>query len=98
MKERGESLVAASAKITNSVIIDPVYIGENAIITDSVVGPHVSLGENANVRDSRLSNSIVQQSASVLNSVITNSMIGNFATVTGTPDDLSLGDYNQLRV
>ncbi len=98
LKERGESLVAESAKITNSVLIEPVYIGENAIITDSVVGPHVSLGDHANVRDSRLSNSIVQQSASVLNAVITNSMIGNFATVTGTPDDLSLGDYNQLRV
>ena len=44
LKERGESLVAASAKITNSVLLEPVYIGENAIITDSVVGPHVSLG------------------------------------------------------
>ena len=98
LRERGESLVAESATITNSVLLPPVYIGENAIITDSVVGPHVSLGAHANVRDSRLSNSIVQQSATVLNAVITNSMIGNFAIVTGTPDDLSLGDYNQLRV
>ena len=98
LKERGESLVAASAIITNSVLIEPVYVGENAIITNSVVGPHVSLGDHANVRDSRLSNSIVQTSASLLNTVITNSMVGNFATVAGTPDDLSLGDYNQLRV
>ncbi|MFD1467325.1 sugar phosphate nucleotidyltransferase [Hymenobacter caeli] len=98
LKERGETLVAASAVITNSVLIEPVYVGEHAIITNSVVGPHVSLGDHANVRDSRLSNSIVQTSASLLNTVITNSMVGNFATVAGTPDDLSLGDYNQLRV
>ena len=98
LQERGENLVAASAKLTNSVIIPPVYIGENAVITDSVVGPHVSLGDHSNVRSSVLSNSIVQQSASVLHANVTNSMIGNFATVTGTPDDLSLGDYNTLRV
>ena len=98
LKDRGESLVAESAKITNSVLIEPVYIGENVVVTNSVVGPHVSLGDHSNVRDSRLSNSIVQQSASLLNSVITNSMVGSFASVTGTPDDLSLGDYNQLRV
>ena len=73
-------------------------MGENAIITNSVVGPHVSLGEGCNVRDARLSNSIVQQSASVLDVVITNSMVGNHATVSGNPHDLSLGDYNQLRV
>ena len=98
LKERGETLVSASAVITNSVLIEPVYIGDGAIITNSVVGPHVSLGKSANVRDSRLSNSIVQDSASVLDTTITNSMIGNHATVTGTPHDLSLGDYNQLRV
>lgn len=98
LKERGEKLVADSAKIVNSVLIEPVYIGENAVITNSVVGPHVSLGTQANVRDSRLANSIVQNAASVLDATITNSMIGNNATVTGKPADLSLGDYNVLRV
>jgi glucose-1-phosphate thymidylyltransferase len=98
LQERGENLVAESAKVTNSIIIPPVYIGENAIITDSVVGPHVSLGDHANVRQSVVSNSIVQQSATVLNTNVTNSMVGNHATVTGTPHDLSLGDYNTLRV
>jgi glucose-1-phosphate thymidylyltransferase len=98
LKERGEELVAKSAKITNSVLLEPVYIGENAVVTDSVVGPHVSLGDGATVTDSRLSNSIVQQSAVVKAAVISNSMVGNYATVTGQPHDLSLGDYNQLKV
>jgi len=98
LQERGENLVAGSAKITNSVLIPPVYVGEGAIITDSVVGPHVSLGNQANVRGSVISNSIVQQSATLLHANVTNSMIGNHATVAGTPNDLSLGDYNTLRV
>ncbi len=98
LKERGENLVAESAKITNSVIIEPVYIGEDAVITNSVVGPHVSVGDKSNVRDSRVSNSIVQTSASVLNAAISNSMIGNFASVTSKAADLSLGDYNVLQV
>jgi glucose-1-phosphate thymidylyltransferase len=98
LKERGENLVAESATITNSVLIEPVYIGENAVITNSVVGPHVSIGSKSNVRDSRVSNSIVQTSASVLNAAITDSMIGNFATVSSKAVDLSVGDYNVLKV
>ncbi|TGE09870.1 sugar nucleotidyltransferase [Hymenobacter fodinae] len=98
LQERGENLVAESAKVTNSVLIPPVYVGEGVVITDSVVGPHVSLGNQSNIRGSVVSNSIVQQSASVLHANVTNSMIGNFATVTSTPNDLSLGDYNTLRV
>ncbi|ALD19950.1 sugar nucleotidyltransferase [Hymenobacter sp. DG25A] len=98
LQERGENLVAASAQLTNSVLIPPVYIGENVIINNSVVGPHVSIGSHTAVRDSVLSNTIVQQSATVLHANVTNSMIGNHATVTGKPDDLSLGDYNVVRV
>ena len=98
LKERGENLVADSAIITNSVLIEPVYIGENAVITNSVVGPHTSIGSKSNVRDSCVSNSIVQTSASVLNAVITDSMIGNFASVSSKAADLSVGDYNVLKV
>lgn len=98
LQERGENLVAASAQLTNTVVIPPVYIGENVIIHNSVVGPHVSVGNHSAVRDSVLSNTIVQQSATVLHANVANSMIGNFATVSGKPDDLSLGDYNVVRV
>ncbi|MVN78378.1 nucleotidyltransferase [Hymenobacter sp. HMF4947] len=98
LKERGEKLVAASAKITNSVIIEPVYIGENAVIINSVVGPHVSLSGSAIVEDSRLSNSIVQTAAVVRHANVANSMVGNNATLIGQPSDLSLGDFNTLRV
>jgi glucose-1-phosphate thymidylyltransferase len=98
LQERGENLVAESAKVTNSVLIPPVYIGEGAIITDSVVGPHVSVGDKSNIRGSVVSNSIVQQSAMVAHANVTNSMIGSFATVASTPNDLSVGDYNTLKV
>ncbi|MBG8553016.1 sugar nucleotidyltransferase [Hymenobacter guriensis] len=98
LQERGEELVASSAQLHNSVVIPPVYIGEGVVVHNSVIGPHVSLGNQSTVRDSVLSNSIVQQSATVLHANVTNSMIGNHATLTGSPSDLSLGDYNNLRV
>ncbi|WP_426493315.1 sugar nucleotidyltransferase [Hymenobacter sp. 102] len=98
LQERGETLVAESARVTNSVLIPPVYVGEGVVITDSVVGPHVSLGDHTNVRHSVVSNSIVQQSASVLHANIINSMVGSHATVASQPNDLSVGDYNTLRV
>ena len=80
------------------MLIEPVYIGENAVITNSVVGPHVSVGANSNVRDSRVSNSIIQSAATVRHANVTNSMIGNSASLTGRPNDLSVGDFNALQV
>ena len=98
LRERGELLVTQSAVITNSVLIEPVYVGANAVITNSVVGPHVSVGDGVSITDSRLSNAIVQNAAVVSNVVVTNSMIGNSASVVGTPHDLSLGDFNHLKI
>jgi len=91
-----ENLVSASAAITNSVIIQPSYIGEGAIITNSVVGPHVSIGNGTRVECSVVSNSIVQENAHIRCSNIENSMVGNFAHVHGKALDLSVGDYNVI--
>jgi glucose-1-phosphate thymidylyltransferase len=92
-----QNLVAASAQVSNSVIIPPVYVGENAVINNSVVGPHVSLGNGTRVSDSVLANSIVQENSQVKNATIANSMLGNFVVYEGNPKDLSLGDYNVLK-
>lgn len=92
-----EGLVASSATLNNTVIIPPVYIGENAVVNNSVVGPHVSIGNNTQVEGTVLSNSIVQENTVVKHALITNSMVGNFVVYEGKPADLSLGDYNVLR-
>ncbi len=91
-----EGLVASSAQLHNSVIVPPVFIGENAVIHNSVIGPHVSIGNNTSVYDSVISNSIVQESAVLKNGNISNSMVGNFVSYKGRQSDLSLGDYNTL--
>ena len=92
-----DDLVAASAKITNSVIIPPVFIGENAVIDNAVVGPYVSIGNGTQVSDSVISNAIVQENTVIKFANITNSMLGSFVSYKGTQADLSLGDYNTLK-
>jgi glucose-1-phosphate thymidylyltransferase len=93
----GQKLVADSAKMTNSVVIQPSYIGENVVIENSIVGPHASIGNGSKVYGSVINTSIVQENASVKNAVISNSMIGNFASYEGTAADLSVGDYNVIK-
>jgi glucose-1-phosphate thymidylyltransferase len=86
-------LRSSSAKIENSSIIEPCFIGDNAVIINSVVGPHVSIGADSKITNSIIKNSIVQKSSKINSSNIINSMIGNHAEVTGAAADLNLGDY-----
>ena len=98
LQERGEELVSPSLRLEHSVIIEPVYVGEGVTITNSVVGPHVSISAGARIDDSRVKNSIVQSAAAVRHANVENSMIGNSAVLASQPADLSLGDFNVLRV
>lgn len=98
LQEAGEDTVSKSAKLTNSVIIPPVYIGENVTLENSIIGPHVSVGDGSTVKHSVVANSIIQKSATVTNANVTNSMVGSHASFTGTPSDLSVGDYNALKL
>ncbi|MBL0048911.1 MAG: nucleotidyltransferase [Bacteroidetes bacterium] len=94
---KDEKLTAASAKINNSIIIQPCFIGENVELKNAVVGPHVSIGNNSVISNSVIKNSIVQTNAKISNAVIENSMFGNFAVYTGKAHDLSVGDYNVIK-
>ena len=92
--EKNIPLVHASAKITNSQIIPPCFIGENASIENSIIGPHVSIGANTKINSSVLKNSNIQENTSITNAVIFNSMIGSQVIYNGKANDLSLGDFS----
>ena len=46
--------------------------------------------------DSRVSNVIIQQNTEVSNMTLKDSMIGSHSKITGTPKELSVGDYTQI--
>jgi len=93
---KDQSLVSGKAKLLNSVIIPPCFVGDGAIIENSVIGPHVSVGENTRISDSRISNSIIQKDSTVRYAMLKDSMLGNFIIFEGSRLDLSLGDFNTI--
>jgi glucose-1-phosphate thymidylyltransferase len=93
---KDQKLVSDQAKIINSVVIPPCFIGAGAVIENSVVGPHVSVGEKTRIIDSRITSSIIQREATVARAILDNSMLGNFAIFEGSSLDLSVGDFNSI--
>lgn len=92
----GKFEIPASAKITNSLIIQPCFIGENVVIEDSKVGPNVSLGNGTRIICTNIVDSLVQENAIIENAHLTDSMIGNNAEYYGVSRSISLGDYSVL--
>lgn len=91
-----QPLVSPNAKLINSLIIPPCFVGDGVIIENSVIGPFVSVGENSRITDSRIKNSIIQKEATLRNALLENSMLGNFTIFEGSVHDLSVGDYNSI--
>lgn len=91
-----ESKVSEDAKIENSVVIPPCFIGAKVEIKNAVIGPHVSVGSGTRISDARISRTIIQNQTFIKNTIVENSMIGNFAKVEFNPQQLSVGDYNVL--
>jgi glucose-1-phosphate thymidylyltransferase len=94
---RGNDLVAASAQVVNSVVIPPVFIGENARIENTVLGPHVSIGNGTRVVGSVIRNTIVQEKSQLRNVLVQDSMIGNEVVIEHQSSELSVGDFTVIR-
>jgi glucose-1-phosphate thymidylyltransferase len=95
---KDQQLIAKSAVLENCTIVPPVYVGEKAHIKNSVIGPHVSVGDYTRIENSVVTRTIVQTEAHILNARIHNSMVGNHAHVHGSEIDLSVGDYNVIKL
>ena len=86
----------SSARIENSLIIPPCFIGENVVITNSKIGPFVSLGNGTTVVDSNINNSLIQENTMIDHGNLSNAMIGSNAQYFGVSREISLGDYSVL--
>lgn len=93
---KDQKLVASTVKLTNSVIIQPSYVGENVELTNSIVGPYASIGNGTKITNTVINRSIVQENAVIANATISNSMFGNSAQYKGKALDLSVGDFNVI--
>lgn len=97
--DKGQShLKGKNIKNTNSVIIEPCFIGDNVELVNSVVGPHASIGNNSKLSNSIVKNSIIQNDVKIASANIGNSMLGIGAEVSGRAVDISISDYTQLIV
>ena len=91
-----ENLVSDKAEIVDSVIIQPCYIGDNVKITNSVIGPYASVSKGSIISESIVKNSIIQASAKIKNLHLDNSMVGNNVELTGTAQQVSIGDFTTV--
>jgi len=91
-----EQLVADSAKLDNSNIIEPCFIGENVVLKNTTIGPFVSVGHGTVIENCTIENSLIQTHSEIKNVKLNNAMIGNNVKYNGEFTSISIGDYSVL--
>ncbi|MBC3758452.1 nucleotidyltransferase [Hyunsoonleella sp. SJ7] len=91
-----EQLVASSAKLENSNIIEPCFVGENVVLKNATIGPFVSIGNGTVIENSTIENSLIQTDSEIKNAKLNNAMIGNHVKYNGDFTSISIGDYSVL--
>ncbi|MES2780524.1 MAG: sugar phosphate nucleotidyltransferase [Bacteroidota bacterium] len=80
----------------NTIIIPPVFIGQNCVITNSIIGPNVSIGDNAILNYAVTKDSIIGPYAQIEYAILERSLIGNDAVFIGMKQSLNIGDSTEI--
>jgi glucose-1-phosphate thymidylyltransferase len=82
--------------LCDSVIIQPVDIGENVRIINSVVGPYTSIAEDTVIENSIISNGVIGSRTCISNLNLESSIVGDDANLVGKHNSLNIGDYSSI--
>jgi len=80
----------------DSIVVPPSYISPSARIERSIIGPHVSIGDGAIIKESVIVNSIISDCAEVRRCLLSESLIGSNAVVSGNVQRLNVGDSSEV--
>jgi glucose-1-phosphate thymidylyltransferase len=83
-------------RFENTIIIPPVFIGENCTIQNSIIGPNVSIGDNAILNYAVTKDSIIGPYAQIEYAILERSLIGNDAVFIGMKQSLNIGDSTEI--
>jgi glucose-1-phosphate thymidylyltransferase len=94
--KRGQFKDVDPEAVHNCIIIPPVFIDKGCKISNSIIGPNVSIGEHVIIESSIIKETIIGPYADLNYAVLTNSLIGNDASLQGTVQSLNLGDSAEI--
>jgi len=97
MLEKGRAKRPASVP-AGVTLIDPVYIEDNVTLAGSTLGPNVSVGAGSRVEASVLRDTIVGVGATISNSKLSASMVGDAAVVDGANGQLNVSDHSVVKI
>jgi len=80
-----------------NILIQPVFVSPTARMENSVVGPFVSVGDNARIVRSIIKDSIISESAEVVDCLLESSLIGNSSYISGQFKRANLGDSSEIK-
>ena len=83
-------------QIKDSVVIQPVAIGDNVTIINSVVGPHASIASDSYIENSIISDSVIGSRSHISKVNLQRSIVGDDASVHGKHNSLNIGDSSSI--
>lgn len=83
-------------KGSNSIVIAPCYIDPTATLNNAVIGPFTTIGAHAEINNSVIKNSIIGNFSKLENVVLSKSLIGSDSMISGLSQSLNIGDNTEL--
>lgn len=80
----------------NTVMIQPVSIGQGCAIKNSIIGPFVTIGDNTHIDSSIVKNSIIGAYSNLSDIVLDDSLIGSDTVIRGETRTLNIGDNTDI--
>jgi glucose-1-phosphate thymidylyltransferase len=66
------------------------------MVNNAIIGPNATIADNAVIENSIIRNSIISEGATVVNTLLEESLIGTNAVVRGNYKRINIGDSSEL--